>query len=982
MADLLIVTDATASMGGYLHALRASIPEILALAKLSGAFSRLGVLAYRDYSDPLEDLVAWSGWNAPNLTEFVRDLSASGGGDFPEAAKTALIRGLQAVNKESKTLVLWYADAPPHHPSIRSYQNDVTEVKAFPAGAVDWVKLCHTARRRNCTVFSFVPSSMESEYSAFYILLSELTSGICIASTTDDSTLISRLTLGVVMQWMGYATSGMDEVILASSASLLRYQDESPLTATPKLSDELDGSRGYLPPSLSASPDSMALRALNKTRLQSTDIPLTVQTSKFDPGKRFAAPAETEYRDSVYESLTSIIQTNVASLTYNPIFGILWRAVCKDPDPRKAALTDLFSEYVGRIAVDEKKAAMRSWLEESFDQTDEIERIIASQTANGPVQMVYLDFDADVQLTRPELLEVSRSCYPGVLKKVARLFTHLKLVEPGITLAPSQRSIPLALPARDFYRILPHLIVPGTLYPWRAATLTALVALLTGVPFLKDSATALVATAKGKWLDLEVPENISFDCARFLLSAPTGVVLTKQERTVYQAMQRYKLIELNLDAPVDVRVPWTPDKTRGPGDLKVQCRRCLIRRSVTIMSHEHSDLCGICVPGDLSVETVRATFPGVDEAETCWVECSTKECRAQYVVENVAGLRIRPRCHYCRNHIPCPWIECTVCTNRVIVPRAFRTTAPFTCPSCTNPSWAGRCIAVEETTTRVLNAQNGLEWLGFSAAHTEDIFKGKSAFKLMQAHGAGVFGGIPADKAPRLLLGGKTVKASGQTLGEIEERVGRGEVVHGTCSLCFEEMPHSKLLPACGRTGCTHLVDDACLHEWYGKNAPGNLINMMQLMCPFCRRPPTVKTLARYNRGVAALGGLQAAMADRRWLYAWCVDCASAKRAFERTACTEEGVGRLEGFRCQECETSRRARAAMYEDLPAIDSESSEKPVVACPNKDCEYYIEKTDGCNHVVCVCGTHLCYSCGGEFSPETIYEHMNEVHGSIYA
>ncbi|KAJ7672013.1 hypothetical protein B0H17DRAFT_947910, partial [Mycena rosella] len=112
--DLLVVADATASMDGYLDALRSSIPEILALAKLSGAFSRVGVLVYKDYTDLPQEIAAWSGWNDPNLSQFVQDLDPTGGGDFPEAAKTALIRGLQAVNKESKTLVLWYADAPPH----------------------------------------------------------------------------------------------------------------------------------------------------------------------------------------------------------------------------------------------------------------------------------------------------------------------------------------------------------------------------------------------------------------------------------------------------------------------------------------------------------------------------------------------------------------------------------------------------------------------------------------------------------------------------------------------------------------------------------------------------------------------------------------------------------------------------------------------------------------------------------------------------
>ncbi|KAJ7445183.1 hypothetical protein B0H11DRAFT_2087723 [Mycena galericulata] len=965
--DLLIVTDATASMGGYLGALRESIPEILALAKLSGAFSRLGVLAYKDYTDPPNEIAAWSGWNAPNLRQFVHDLQATGGGDFPEAAKTALIRGLQAVNKKSQTLVLWYSDAPPHHASIQSYQNDAVEAKAFPPGAVDWVKLCNTARRRNSTVFSFIPRSMESAFASFYVLLSETTGGICIASNSTDSTLISRLTLGVILQWMGCGTSAMDDVLRKSSATLLRYA-QSPLTANPKPSDELLGSRGYLPPARSASKSAQtALLQIIRTQLEVANIPTsTLNTESFNPGKRFADPAESAFRDLVYESLRDIIQTNVACLTYNPVFGQLWRAVCKDTGARKAELADLFSEYVGKVDGAEKKAVLRQWLEDSFDQTEEIERIIERHCANGPTPMVYLDFDADVQLTRTELLEVSRSCYAEVLKKIARVFTHLKLVEPGVTLAPLQRSIPLTLPPRDFYRILPHLIVPGTLYPARAAALTAIVSLITAVPFLAESATALLATTKGKWLDLEVPENISFDCARFLLSAPVGVVLTAGEKRVYEAMRRYKLIELNLDAPLTVRVPWTPQKTRGPGDQKVQCDRCLIRRSVTIMSHERSNLCGLCVTGNLPVRMITQKFPGVVEAESCWVECSTKDCRAQYVVENVAGLRIRPRCHYCRQGISCPWIECSVCTNRIIVPRAFRpsSAASYTCPACTNSQWAEKCIAAEESTVRALNAQNGVAWLGFPAANAVDLFSGKSAFKLMQAHGASVFGNVSAARMPPLILGGKTVRKTQDVIAEVEARVGRGEVILASCALCFEEMPRAKLGVACGRTGCTQLVDDACLHEWYGQNAPGNLLNMMQLMCPFCRRAPAVKTLARYNRRAAVLGGIQAAIDDRRWLYAWCMDCASAKRAFERTACTEERVAPITGFRCEECRGPRRRKGP-----------------VACPNADCGYMVEKVDGCNHITCICGTHFCYACGEEFYAHTIYAHMKSEHGSFY-
>ncbi|KAJ7178202.1 hypothetical protein C8R46DRAFT_1076094 [Mycena filopes] len=973
----------------HLDALRSSIPEILALAKLSGAFSRLAVLAYKDYTDAPEEIVAWSGWNSPNLAQFVQDLEPTGGGDFPEAAKTALIRGLQAVNKESKTLVLWYADAPPHHPSVQSHENDVTEAKAFPAGAVDWVKLCHTARRRNCTVFSFTPTSMDPAHSSFYVLLSELTGGISISSKadSDSGTLISRLTLCVILQWMGQGTSDMADVLRDSGAVLLRYE-RSPLTAKPKATDEGVGNAGYLPPAMrpnSGSAGAQTLLPILRTALEMGSIPAAALFTPFDLAKRFSDVSETTYRELVYACLTDIIRSNVACLTYNPIFGQLWRAVCKDSDGRKTGLVDLFSEFVGKVKEAEKKAALRQWLEESFDQTEVIEGMIAKHRDSSP--MVYLDMDADVQITRTELLEVSRSCYAGVLKKIAAVFTHLKLVEPGVTLAPQHRSIPLTLPARDFFRILPHLIVPGTLYPPRAATLTAVLALVTGVPFLAESATALLATAKGKWLDLNVPENISFDCARFLLSAPQGVVLTAHEKQIYAAMQRYRLIELNLDAPLLVKLPWSPEKTRGPGDVKVRCKKCLARRSITIMSHQHGDICGLCASGEVSPAKAAVLYPEVDESESCWVECSRKTCRAQYVVEDVAALKIRPRCHYCRqaktrNPTPCPWLECSRCLNRIIVPHAFRAQVKdragiYTCPACSNPQWAGKTVVAQESTARALIAQNGgsVEWLGYS--NTLKVFDGQSAFKLMQAFGEGVFAEAAGSFTGSLVLNGKRVRDVAAVIEQVENRVGRGEVALATCALCFEDVPKAKLVAACGRTGCSQLVDEGCLHEWYGQNAPGKLLNMMQFTCPFCRRKPTVKTLARYNRAAIGLGGLQTAMDDREFFYAWCMDCGYAKRAHERSACTEERIPEVSEFRCDDCrrrirmaepvagnefreENERWRREKLFKDGTKQWVEVPGLCVVVCPNPRCQARITRISGCNYMICICGSHFCHAC----------------------
>lgn len=366
----------------------------------------------------------WSEWNTPDLSEFVQKLKPSGGGDFPEAAKTALIRALQAVNKETRTLILWYADAPPHHWSVQSYKNDVAEANAYPLGATDWVRLCRMAKHRNCTVFSFTPNSMLHQFSCFFILLSEFTGGISISSNVRSSAIISRLTLAVILQWMGQ-TSDMDNVLRDSVATLSRYEI-SPLDANPKPSDEEAGSRGYLPPLVRANSACTPLLSIHTLPLKLSHIPLgTLASESFNLAKRFSNPSETTYHDLVYTSLASIIESNVSSLTYNPIFGQLWRAVCKGTDKNKNQLLNAFSNRVGKVTDPTEKANLQQWLEESFDATEEIENIIARVDASGP--MVYLDLDSDIELTRTELLEVSRSCYSGVLKKVATVFTHLKV---------------------------------------------------------------------------------------------------------------------------------------------------------------------------------------------------------------------------------------------------------------------------------------------------------------------------------------------------------------------------------------------------------------------------------------------------------------------------------------------------------------------------------------------------------------------------
>jgi hypothetical protein len=110
-------------------------------------------------------------------------------------------------------------------------------------------------------------------------------------------------------------------------------------------------------------------------------------------------------------------------------------------------------------------------------------------------------------------------------------------------------------------------------------------------------------------------------------------------------------------------------------------------------------------------------------------------------------------------------------------------------------------------------------------------------------------------------------------------------------------------------------------------------------MCPFCRRKPTVKTLVRYNRPAATLGGLQQAMDDRRFFYAWCLDCGFAKQAYERVCCEGDRLPAVEGFRCADC---TRLAAVRVENQPDRRNQVNVERlglITACPG--CGVMVEK-----------------------------------------
>ena len=319
----------------------------------------------------------------------------------------------------------------PHHWSNalgNKHSNMEKEIKALasaednPFGTTDWVKLSYLAAEKHCTVIPVVHSGMPNGVSNFFAILAELTGGVVFANQGRSSEHISRLTLDILLHWMGEPLAEGHGTVIQVVEFFKPCKD-----ANPPLEGEEQGTRGYLP--------MRGKKTAEPQRTKMTMISSVAEVQAIGNGPRlpnlaktFSAPDEGAYRDVVYAALRDLISSNVLALTYNAVFGTvrssyisyslpwlmialqLWRGVCKDrTDPRRDELVNLFSQQVGKENNPTRKQILSDWLEASYDSAAEVEELIKKAPDHGdPKQKrFYLDLDANINLTRTELLEVS-----------------------------------------------------------------------------------------------------------------------------------------------------------------------------------------------------------------------------------------------------------------------------------------------------------------------------------------------------------------------------------------------------------------------------------------------------------------------------------------------------------------------------------------------------------------------------------------------
>lgn len=406
-----------------------------------------------------------------------------------------------------------------------------------------------------------------------------------------------------------------------------------------------------------------------------------------------------------------------------------------------------------------------------------------------------------------------------------------------------------------------------------------------------------------------------------------NTLLKPEDRTLFQRLVSYKLLEANLSTSLTAQIGWTPEKTRVAIGPTIVCVACEYPRSVTIMGPNNK--CGLCIFNELNPPEKLRGHADIDKNVSkddneatlaTWVECNLWSCRAQYIVYESDGLNVKPKCHYCRTGpiIKAPVLECRECLNRIIYPEEYRTgdMTDFKCYACT----AGRKTTVDrETTAQELSSENTIAWLLRNDGKISQPLSKRSLFKVISEAGTDGFCDkveiFPESANRELVLHGKPVRNVPAVIKDLESWILRRKTEQGTCSLNFCTRKKQDLPLVCGRSGCSQRACAGCLEKWYGLNSAGRIINTGALNCPFCQRTPTTKTLAKHGTGIHTVANLKQAVSEKgEWIYAWCRRCDHAKQYMERV-CAAGAPAEINNWECEECEAIGR-KPLMFKNCP------------------------------------------------------------------
>lgn len=212
-----------------------------------------------------------------------------------------------------------------------------------------------------------------------------------------------------------------------------------------------------------------------------------------------------------------------------------------------------------------------------------------------------------------------------------------------------------------------------------------------------------------------------------------------------------------------------------------------------------------------------------------------------------------------------------------------------------------------------------------------------------------------------------------------------------TCPICLCELEDAYKLEYCGHQFCRECLLEQCKsatrsQDSFPLRCSEKGCNALIVISDLRSLLSTEKLEDLFRSSLGAF------VASSRGTYRFCPspDCPSVYRT------TDPDNTIAPGFACPAClvETCTKCHSELHPDISCElykefkeDPDSSlkewckgkEENVKSCPI--CRRTIEKVDGCNHIECLCGVHLCWACLSTFSSsDECYTHLRSEHETI--
>ena len=1032
--DIYILCDTTYAMEGYLSSLADTINQtVLMFRLLLPGKVRFAVVSYKDYIN--DDEVCTSvplGSPPKNIVAFVKALRPSGGGYFPEATKTGLNKIAEMIhvneNSSSKSIVIHYGNSQPHWEesteSTGICNNKKLEQRALKAKTpgYDWVNICRFFRNKGIPVYTFLDDAVQNHQSFVdssgrwrrnsHTTTKSLMLHLGQVVLMDDTSpyMVTKATIGILMHVLNlefhynadFITLGCDVSSNVNLAGFRREnsgdnQDQGQDPAVNR--EDINNCMPYLDLTLNLDVKDETLQGNffpKEAGLHLTDAPFNFPPIgiKLDMNKILKQfSTDEEFQNVVFQVFEELFTPDSClSITYIPIFGTLWRQVCRlRGNERSKKLRTKLSNVITKLFDPAKKKQMRDWLQAESEYTiadflfngNNYEK---GQNGSGP----YLIIDpAKVKalLEDPTMKEGLRSLARAPTQEglvtAEKLITSLISIDDdsfeelstGVSRLKLVRVnsrngdvipnyLPLSLRPEILFGCLPHLVSPGMMFTTRPAIMMAIVAFLSGNQNLKEKAETFLLAKKGDWLNLSdvknFPELLSEETIKLLHRVPQ--FLTDEENVVYNTLfQVHRLRLANLKS-FSVKLPMSPNLSIL-ADYRFQCVSCKHYRSFTLMTP--GGRCGLCnylvVPSDV--------YNPISQSRLVCCEA----CLCIYEVVRHQNLKVVPKCHYCRNKKKAPYVTCKECSNRYVLPdssllqKMEQNKDNWTCAICKNTphlSFEFSSFLLKDILSSNLHLMTdifNLEEATFGVIVGEE----NSYFEIF-TNSWQTMKETPSEdkKATPVMLKSRKVFNTEELTTEIKKAVNEGDL-NDTCNLCGEEKLMSQfVMSPCGR--CNNIICFDCQKRWVNEIQPGKVVLHSNLVCPFCRNVLQKSVFIEYNRLAKSLLGKEhlehvIRRMKPRLYYGWCKNCDKIKEIGPADCGDNVPYSTSDSFVCETC------TFATVSVLPK------------CPG--CKAPTIKASGCNHIYCSrCETHWCYVCGKKFDRSTIYDHLRQEHGGI--